>query len=486
MEARKVPPEPSESENWSNVQCPTSNVTRDFGPWPLDIERWTSLLLAAGAHMGMVPLMMGSRPVSPNELRKAIDTARRAAEQTVRRRSVDEILGRLDRVITNWQRPDYHLRRRAEAELPGGTGFSAATIRHGLPLLLNSLRGDAIGSLLDAELGDRHVLDRACDGRRALGPPLIVHVLSGNIPGLAATPVLLSLAIKSAVLIKPAAGDPLFPQLLAASIAEVDAELGQCVVVAGWRGGDRDIEAIAFAEADLVVASGSDAAIAAIQARVSRRFLGYGHKISFAIIGRERLADGAAARELARRLAYDVSLWDQQGCLSPQLCYIESGNVTPAQFAEMLAQALAKYAAELPPRHLSFDEQAAVQRFRQEAEWSGAESATVFASAGSTDWTVSVEPDARFLPSCLNRCIRLKVVPSLAVLATALPPHRRLLEGAGVAVGPVRAAEVGEMLAASGVHRICPIGTMQLPPVAWRQGGRPRVGDWVEWTMEEI
>ena len=59
-------------------------------------------------------------------------------------------------------------------------------------------------------------------GRRALGPPLIVHVLSGNIPGLAAVPVLLSLAVKSAVLIKPAAGDPLFPELLAASIAEVD------------------------------------------------------------------------------------------------------------------------------------------------------------------------------------------------------------------------------------------------------------------------
>ena len=97
------------------------------------------------------------------------------------------------------------------------------------------------------------------------------------------------------------------------------------MLVAPWRGGDADVEAIVFGEADLVVASGSDAAIAAIQARVARRFIGHGHKISFAVIGRERLDDDAAARQLARRLAYDVSLWDQQGCLSPQLCYIESG-----------------------------------------------------------------------------------------------------------------------------------------------------------------
>jgi hypothetical protein len=430
--------------------------------------------------------MVEARTPSPSELRAHIDTVRYAAAQIVRRRSVDSILHTLDQVIANWLSPDYQLRRRAEVELPAVTGFSAATIRHGLPRLLEPLRADAIGQLLDAELGDRHALDRVCDGRRALGPPLITYVLSGNLPGLAAAPVLLSLAIKSAVLLKPAAADPLFPQLLAASIAEVDAELGRCVLVAPWRGGDGDIEAGAFGESDLVVASGSDAAIAAIQARVGRRFIGHGHKISFALIGRDRLADEGAAPALARRLAYDVSLWDQQGCLSPQLCYIESGGrVSPARFAEMLAQALAEYAQELPPRRLSFDEQAAVQRFRQEAEWCTDGSATLLASPGSTDWSVSLESDARFVPTCLNRCIRLKVVDSLAVLATVLPTHRRHLEAAGIAVGTERRGELSELLAACGVHRICPIGTMQLPPLTWRQSGRPRVGDWVEWMVVE-
>jgi hypothetical protein len=126
-----------------------------------------------------------------------------------------------------------------------------------------------------------------------------------------------------------------------------------------------------------------------------------------------------------------------------------------------------------------------VQRFRQEAEWDAAASATVLGSAGSTDWTVSIELDARFRPSCLHRCIRLKVVDGLAVLPGELSPHRRHLEAVGVAVAAARATELAEMLAACGVHRICPVGTMQVPPLTWRQGGRPRVGDWVEWTMED-
>jgi hypothetical protein len=434
----------------------------------------------------MVPIMAEPRTPSPSELPARLDALRCAAQRHLRRRPVASILGVLDRVIANWLDPDYDLRRRAEADLPGVTGFSAATISHGLPLLLAPLRAAAIGALLDLELGDRSVLDRLCGGRRALGPPLIAHVLSGNIPGLAAVPVLLSLALKSAVLIKPAAGDPVFPELLAASLREVDAELAECVLVTPWRGGDTDVESTVFREADLVVASGSDAAIAAIRGRVVRRFIGHGHKVSFAVIGRECLDDEATARDLARRLAYDVSLWDQQGCLSPQLCYVESGGThSPAQFAEMLAQALAAWASTLPPRRSSFDEQAAVQGFRQEAEWRSDGPAAVLASPGSTEWTVSVEPDARFVPSCLQRCIRLKVVESVDLLPAALAPHRRHLEAAGVAVDGARVARVAAMLAECGVHRVCPVGTMQLPTLMWRQGGRPRVGEWAEWMTVE-
>jgi hypothetical protein len=424
--------------------------------------------------------------VTPEELRSRIQQARDAAAAHLRRRSVDDVLRLLDRVIGSWLRPGYPPRRRAEELLPLATGFSTEMIRHGLPLLLAPLRADAVRALLTAELGDYRVLDGTCNGRRATGPGLITHVMSGNIPALSAVSVVLSLAIKSAVLVKSAAGDPVFPALLAASISEVDEALGRCVVVANWRGGDREIEDIAFTGADLVVASGSDAAIAAIAPRVSGRFIGHSHKVSFAIIGTDRLSIPDMARRVAARLAYDVSLWDQQGCLSPQLCYVEAGgSVCPEDFAALLAEALARYASALPPRQLAFAEQAAVLRFRQEAEWQQAPAGALLASPASTAWSISVEHSAGFAPTCLNRCIRVKCVTSLSELPPALAAHRRQLEAAGVAVAAERLGTIVELLSECGVHRVCPLGTMQLPPLWWRQSGRPRVADWVEWVGVE-
>jgi len=406
--------------------------------------------------------------VEPIQLCAVIE-ATTAAAGRLRARRLDDVLAVLDDVVARWLDPRDPLRQCAERLLPPATGFSAQMIAHGLPLLLEPLRADHIRALLVSELG----------GRAPRAPRMIMHVLSGNIPGLAATPMLLSLALGAAILVKSAAGDPIFPVLCARSIGERDDLLGQCMAVTYWPGGERELEATAFSRADLVVASGSDVAVAAIAARVPGRCIGHGHKISFAAIGAECLADAGAARDIARRLAYDVSLWDQQGCLSPQLCYVESGApIAPRAFAELLAEELAASARDLPPRQLRFEEQAAVLRFRHEAEW--APDTTVLASRETLDWSLSLEPDARFLPSCLNRCLRLKVVDDLAALATALPPHRRHLEAAGLAVGPDRMPAVVDRLARCGVHHICAIGTMQRPPLGWRQGGRPHIADWVE------
>jgi hypothetical protein len=388
-------------------------------------------------------------------------------------------LATLQDVVQDWLRADSPRRLQAEAVLPAITGFSAEMIRYGLPKLLEPLRVDAVQRLLAAEL--------TCSGenpRRAIAPALLAHVLSGNIPGLGAIPIHLSLAIGSAAIVKTASGDPLLAALWAQSIAAADSDLGECLAVTSWSGGDRLVEDAVFGAADLVVASGSDEAIAAISCRVRSRFLGHGHKVSFAVIGRDRLDDADTASFLARRLAYDVSIWDQQGCLSPQLCYVErGGQVSPRQFTMLLAEGLSHYAEELPPRQLSLDEQTAIVRFRQECEW--AADAELLTSDESNAWSIALDDGPGFQPTCLNRCVRVKAIDRLDELPMALAEFRRLLEAAGVAVSESRRAAVAEMLGRAGVHRVCGIGKMQEPPLSWCQGGRPRVGDWVEWMEIE-
>ena len=59
-------------------------------------------------------------------------------------------------------------------------------VREAVDLTFEAITEEALGELLDHELGDRHVLDEFCSRggmrTRATGPRLIVHFLAGTFP----------------------------------------------------------------------------------------------------------------------------------------------------------------------------------------------------------------------------------------------------------------------------------------------------------------
>jgi hypothetical protein len=427
-----------------------------------------------------------AKTAGPDELR-ALARHLRVAGAGLRERPVDEIIALLGEIVEVWLAPDSSWRCAAEEALPQVTGFSPEMIRHGLPLMFEPLRAPAVRELLDRELGDRQVLDRVVDGRTARSPGLILHVLSGNIAGTGVIPVALSLAIKAPTLVKAAAGDRLTAAMFARSIEAIDPGLGSCVAVRYWSGGDRRCEEQTFDAADLVVMSGSDASVEDARTRCRSRFIGHGHKVSFAIVAREVLANDSAVCAAAGALAMDVSLWDQRGCLSPQICFVEGGFESACQFGELVARALDRVAGQLPPGEVSFDDATAVRRFRDDAEWShiGGIRTVMFASEGSIGWTVVVEAAAEFRPTPLCRSLRVLPVNSVDELPCILAPATRFLECAGLAASESRRGEIAAILAGAGVHRVCALGHMQKPPLSWSQGGRPRIADWVTWGRVE-
>jgi hypothetical protein len=341
-------------------------------------------------------------------------------------------------------------------------------IHHALPLMLEPLRAPAVADLLAEECGTRR------------GPALLLHVLPGNLPGLAAIPAVLSLAVGSAVLLKAGRGDRAFPLLFAQSIAECDGQLGACVAATYWPGGERACEDVAMAGSDLVVASGDDVTIAALAARAHGRFIGHGHRVSFAVVAREVLDDDGAVRGAAERLAEDVAIWDQRGCLSPQLCFVEGPVEAAVRFGAALADALRPLAQRLPPAPPSPGERLALRHLRDDAEWRGiaGEPVALHEIGEPGHGTVVVEPTPAFRPTPLCRSLRVQPVADAGALETLLIPARIGLEGAGLAATPQRWTALAEHLAACGVHRVCGLGEMQRPPLRWRQGGRPRVGEW--------
>ena len=408
---------------------------------------------------------------------------------------VAEIVEILDRSVALWLEAGSPWMEAASRRIAGITPYCDAMVRAGIRRLLEGCRRDALLTLLQAELGDPSVLDAfrpwpaSRGSHRATGPALTTHIFSGNVPGLPAISLIHGLLVKSANLGKPASEEPVFPALFARSIAAVDPKLAASVAILPWAGGDTAVEAAAFSASEAVIAYGSDAAVENIRGRVPPdvRFVGHGHRVSFAIVGREALDPGTLG-SLAERVAYDVSLFDQQGCVSPHVIYVERGGAIPPEaFAERLAEAMAAFERAMPRGWLAIQEASAIQQVRTEAELRELreEPIRLFLSPGGTAWTVIYEDDPTFVPSCLNRVVRVKALADIGELPNLVRPISRYLQTVGTAMSPERRDRLADALAPLGVCRVCPIGEMPHPPLFWHHDGGFSLLPLLTWTSIE-
>jgi hypothetical protein len=321
------------------------------------------------------------------------------------------------------------------------------------------------------------------------GPEFLVHIAAGNVPNPALMSIVLGLLTRSAQFVKCASGAAFLPRLFAHSLYDADPKLGACLEIAKWRGGKVDLEAALFAEADCVTATGSDETLGAIRARLpaKTRFLGYGHRVSFGFVD-SAVLHGSSARQIISNAADDVVAWNQLGCLSPHVIYVESGGkVLPDQFAELLADELERREQTEPRGELAVEHAAVIAsrrafyQVRAAAPAEGAET-LMWHSRNSTAWTVIYEADPRFQLSCLNRFVYVKGVKDLQEMLQNAESVRDQVSTVGIAAPERKTHELAEQLARWGVTRVCPLGRMQNPPLTWRHDGRPALGDMVTWT----
>lgn len=425
----------------------------------------------------------------------ACQTLKRNRASYLTDRSTAQLVQLLANVARAWLGPGYPLRQLALAEGPTALGFSRETLASGLDGFFRQLTPDKLNALLRQDLGDAEMLDQpvvlnhGTESRRltlAVGPEFLVHIAAGNVPNPVLTSMVLGLLTRSAQFVKCATGTALLPRLFAHSIYEADAKLGACLEVAEWRGGDALLETPLFAEAEGVTATGSDETLTAIRAKLSpaTRFLGYGHRVSFACVAGEALS-GGAARKLARAAAEDVTAWDQLGCLSPHVIYVTKGRgLTADQFAEVLAEELAVREQSHPRGRIPTEVAATIASRRAFYAVRAAHSGDtrVWQSSKSTAWTVVYEADERFQLSCGHRWVYVKPAQDLTAVLHGADAVRGKVSTVGMAAPEDQAAEWMTTLARWGVSRICPPGRMQQPPLTWRHDGRPALGELVTWT----
>lgn len=458
--------------------------------------------------------------VGESDLIRWIDALRESREANLAHRPIGGIIRSLDRVVHRFLDPADSARREAIDALSRTGRWAPPMVERALDDAFQPLAKGGLAKWVATELGSVDALDRPvrrASGilHRAHGPEWSLHIYAGNVPSLPIWPMFSALLLKSALLAKTSAQEPLLAPLLARTIAEADEALGACVAAVWWKGGTNDLDRAALSRAPAVLAFGAGETMANVArlAKPGAKLVLHGPKVSVAYVERRALRY-AALRGLAARAALDVSLYDQEGCLSPHVFYLERrAEVPPAKFAEALAAALDAREAELPRRATESGEAARVQLYRAQArfeaaglaalgfrtEGSGAgaggssaasgggkESVGVLESPGTTKWTVVVEDRARFEPGPAHRTVRVGMIEGPEDLARLLGEKLGSVEALGLEARAMDRPRLAAYFAGLGIPRIAPVGQLQHPWPLGTHGGVKRLEPFITWsTVEE-
>jgi hypothetical protein len=454
-----------------------------------DAVRWQTL----GFGTGPTRLDVAVPILAPEQMAALAERVRQASREHLKTMTVSQVIEVIDHAVARLLDRSDPYRQQLERLLPAITGYDGEMIRLGLTSFFQTFRAPQLHRFVAEDFANPKLLDgfqpRSKGGAAmAFGPQLLVHSWAGNVPALPLWSLVCGLLVKAGSIGKLPSAEPLFAGLFARLLAEVHPPWADCLAVVWWQGGDEQQSAALFSQADTVLAYGSNESLAQIrrQLPVDVQFLGYGHKLGFGLIGRPAL-DALRGPATARLAARDVVRYDQQGCYSPHVFYVERGAaVSPREFAQYLASELASLHLRFPRRALPLEDAASVAAWRQTGELRSLADVTCELLGGPDDaWSVACsEALLPLAPTALERCIQVVAVDALDRVIALIEPHRALLQTVGLATDPAELFRLARSLGAAGVTRISALGAMTAPEAGWHHDGRFNLLDLVR--MVEI
>lgn len=357
-----------------------------------------------------------------------------------------------------WRDPGSDIRRKARVAL-ADRSWPAATVERALD---DALRDFDAG--VDAWLAGEHgVRGAAC-----------LAVLPGNIIGPALTVTFCAAVAGASVLLKSAREEQRLAGLVAEHLAAVDITPGIFVSADYWTGGDAAIETEVFSRVERVIVFGSDETLASITQRVpaSVTVIGYPDACSIAYV-----PSGANFEAASEAASWDVAMFDQRGCMSPQTIYVEGDESGAIRFAHALRGALVRRDHDLPKAPSPPEELETLAHVIRDLQVSALSPVTHAlptlhvgaSSGGAATFVIAVEPYSDPVSVGFGRVVVVKPCENELALRKAARSLGGRLETIGTA------GEAVMQLGDAGARRVCSLGEMQRPPF----GYRPRIEDFV-------
>jgi hypothetical protein len=186
-----------------------------------------------------------------------------------------------------------------------------------------------------------------------------VHIIAGNVPTISAMTIMRNTITRSDIIIKTPSNDPLTASAIVRTMIDMapNHPITRHISVGYWKGGDAVIEDQLYQPKNVekIVAWGGMASIKHIAKYIQPGIdlITLDPKLSSTIIGKEAFDSEPRMQETARRLALDIAVNNQLGCLNARVVYIQCGTdktglETANRFGKMVYQAIQEV-----PIHLS-------------------------------------------------------------------------------------------------------------------------------------
>ncbi len=409
-------------------------------------------------------------------LNKIINSIKEARQNYLLKIEIPTVLNVIEKVTNVWMDPEYKGRKIAREVLPTVTGFSLEMIeswgfdhfmsilkKENLPLF-GKLQPDKYKEFSELNDGLVKAYGELNVSHSNYDPEVIGHICAGNILGIAAFEMILDKLIDAASWIKVPSEEPVFGALYAKSIEEIDPQLAYSIAVLPFEGGNKEVKEFLFSKSDIVRATGGE------QARISLTDLaekhsipiaGHWHKFSFITIASEYMNDRAS--QIAELVSIDVTVWDQQGCFSPQEIFIETGgDINPLKFAELLADEMETTYIALP-KGIKSGKMQVLDGYHQylKKEMMG-EPVKIFPSP-TYQWLVIYDGTTENIePSPLFRVIRVKPIEDIMQIPKLVKPLGQFLQTIGVAIPNKRLIPFADAIGEVGATNIRTISNMTL------------------------
>lgn len=377
--------------------------------------------------------------------------------------SINEILDILDQVGKIW-REDQKLRQNAQKLLENELSFSPSMIKYSLSLIPNLLNKDLLKSRLRAEITNLSQLDQFVqtsnfNGKvRAKGLGVLTHYTAGNVFLGFLDSLIMGIITKNINIIKLSSGNHSFPKLFLESLIKADPKkkLFPLIAVLYWKGGDETTEKIIKTQSHGIMAWGGEEMVAGLKKNLptGTKLIEYGPKISFSIIS-ESAYQKYPLSVIAKKIAFDLMLWDQAACASPQNLFLEQG-IDEKKLMKAIATELEE--APLKRGKLSQDEHVEIQKEVFKAQ------THQYLKQGhylkGEEFILHYENAPTLRNSPLNRSLILKKFKNLETLAKTLEPNQIYIQSCSILVAANEKNKFVEILARSGVKRFSELGTI--------------------------